>query len=40
MSFGGAAVCPVGQFNPDMILVPSDKALYRGKGNERNMVCC
>jgi len=40
MSFWVAAGYPVGQFSPDMILVLSDKALYRTKGNGRNMVCC
>jgi len=40
MSFWVAAGYPVGQFSPDMILVPSDKGLYRTNGNGRNMVCC
>jgi diguanylate cyclase (GGDEF)-like protein/PAS domain S-box-containing protein len=39
MSFGVAAFVPDGEFDPDRILIPADKALYRAKGNGRNMTC-
>lgn len=39
MSFGVAVVFPEGDFNPDNVLIPADKALYRAKANGRNIVC-
>lgn len=39
MSFGVAALVPEGEFNPDLILAPADKALYLAKANGRNMIC-
>ncbi|THB74117.1 MAG: diguanylate cyclase [Desulfobulbaceae bacterium] len=39
MSFGVASMKPEGDVGPDVLLLAADKALYKAKGNGRNLVC-